>query len=107
MNKFKFFDGQDNEWTGASWFWEGDTREGSLSINRQETGWNLFTMECPNGLRQFLQSFEENRIIPIFAMYHNGHWIHPPFNNGYNFTPLMLHEYVRILYYDIVINRIR
>ena len=106
MKRFKFFNGElvDENWTGASWFWENGGMEGNLTIGEINGVWRLKTMDCENGLLQFLQTFDQNRIIPIQAMFYNDRWYAPPFDNGDNFHQGMLNGRITIVYYDLIEN---
>ena len=106
MKQFKFFNSDlvEDTWNGASWFWENGGMEGNLTIGEANGVWRLKTMDCENGLLEFLQTFDQNRIIPIQAMYYDNRWYAPPFDDRPNFHQGMLNGRITIVYYDLIEN---
>ena len=104
MKNFKFFDGQKMpEWQGASWFWEGATIEGGLSIDRSNGRWRLEIEYSATGLRGLLLRFNSNMIVPVAGIFYGNRWYKVSNGQPPTFHFGMLDEPVHILYYyDIV-----
>ena len=89
-----------NEWTGATWFWEGANFDGALHVDRSSPNWRITSLRCEHGLLEFLQSFPENMIIPIKSIFYNNRFYGADENGGQPmFFPEMLTDSIVVIYY--------
>ena len=84
---------EDVVWTGASWFWN------EVNEMRVDGLWTIERVRSTRGLRHFLSTFDENRIIPIHAIFYENQWYCPTNQNHNNFHLGIMNEDIIIVYY--------